>query len=643
MDVKKKIVIPAGSWSRGGELPEAARWQQKQLHWGHNGRDVGSAPYPIPAADDAMHTNVSIAVDEGRYYLRGDLYIPVLRGTGPFPGIIEITPYGAQTLAPLGRLYASRGYLFLAIDCRGRYRSQGEWEPLTHDRADGQAVISWLATHGYCNGRIGTRGHSYAGYNQLMAAIDAPPALQAMVVGVAPGDPFSNVPFQGGAYDLNDLFWLLDMTGRVCLGTNESPEPAELGGDGDTSSRRDENEEGEEPKDSPEEQEHDRLLDEALNARPFNEIDIRLGIYHPIFREWLKHWQWDDFWHKRAILPQIHKIKAPTLFISGWWDGNGKGATSFFRALKQGRDEPSNKLRLLMGPWDHHLQAPDCDDLPERDQVAIERGAARNTLNDELAWFDHHLLDIPFGASNQASVQLFITGINRWCEFASWPVPQRQTTALYLNLDGRSKSLISKPPYYGSRCSYYFDPSDPTPFAPQEIDGERLPFDNAPLQKSRTDMILCDGPVLQESWAIIGPVQAVLYASADVPDFDLTAALYDVYPDGRSIYLSDGILRGRFAEKGFAEPRLIAIGSIREFIIDLWHLGHVLAVGHLLRLQIASAAYLRFDVNPCTGGDLASESRSCPATITLYGGGNYPSRVEYDLIPSAEYEGRKTR
>ena len=168
---------------------------------------------PVPPASRDVHTNVVIAADDG-VELIGDLYVPP--GEPPFPAVVEITPYNARHLATLGDIYAARGFVFLAVDVRGRYRSAGAWEPLLHDRRDGHAVINWLAAHPLCNGRVGSRGHSYSGYNQLLAAIDAPRSLQAMVVGVAPGDVFDNVPFQGGAYDLSDLMWLMGMTGRVC-------------------------------------------------------------------------------------------------------------------------------------------------------------------------------------------------------------------------------------------------------------------------------------------------------------------------------------------------------------------------------------------------------------------------------------------
>jgi hypothetical protein len=43
------------------------------------------------------------------------------------------------------------------------------------------------------------------------------------------------------------------------------------------------------------------------------------------------------------------------------------------------------------------------------------------------------------------------------------------------------------------------------------------------------------------------PISLVLYAQTSAPDTDFTGKLVDVYPDGRAINLTDGILRTAIA------------------------------------------------------------------------------------------------
>lgn len=599
------------------------------MTWIHTGRDVGPRPFPIPDSDNTVMTNVSIPLKDG-ISLRGDLYVPT-HIEPPYPAILEITPYGAQTLAREGRTYSSRGYLFLAVDCRGRYRSEGEWVPLTYDRVDGQQVIQWLERHRFCNGYIGTRGHSYCGYNQLLMAIEAPESLKAMVVGVAPGDPFYNTPFQGGAYDLNDLFWLLEMTGRV---TPEDKE-TEKGKFEEKEPLDEDPEDDEEEEDSEEEKEHDALLDYALTTRPFRNVDLRLGIYHSHFREWISHWKLDDYWKERSVLPHVDKIDVPALHISGLWDGNGRGSTLFYGALRKEKGKNSEKQKLLIGPWNHDLKAPDCDDLPESEMEAIERAAMRDSMNEEMAWFDHHLMGIPLGKSMGSRVEIFLTGINRWFKFKDWPLPDSERVKIYLNGDKNRRSLSPSPPTKEQVQGYKFNPLNPTPYGHEDTDAERMPFDNSQIQKERKDILLFDSEkVVGEPMALVGPLQARIFASANTPDYDIVVSLYDLYPDGRSIFLTDGILRARF-QQSFENPQCVPLEEIREFNIDAWHIGHVLRPGHKLRLQIASGSHLRFDINSCTGNDLASDTETRKSQVQIYCGPSWPSHIVVDRLPPA--------
>ncbi|MEW6378494.1 MAG: CocE/NonD family hydrolase [bacterium] len=589
----------------------------------------GSCLLPVPPSSERVRTNQVIVTREG-IELFADLYIP--SGDPPFPAVIEITPYCTQGLARIGEIYAARGYLFLAVDSRGRYRSSGVWSPLTYDRTDGQEVIRWMAHHELCNGRIGTRGHSYSGYNQLLAAIDAPPELKAMVVGVAPGDPFENVPFQGGAYDLNDFFWLMSMTGRVCTNGIEEEDAGEGRFEFEEENEGKQAETAQDQsREDQEEDEFDLLFDHALSSRPLRDMDLRFGVRQETFREWISHWQLDDFWRARSVGPRLDRTAVATLHISGWWDGNGRGSTAFFKGMRQraATAEARESQRLLIGAWDHDTAAPDCEDLPEEEAAMIQRAALRSPLNDELAWFDQHLLGMDPGPSTRSRVTLYLTGLHCWMDFEDWPPPDTRPTDYYLGAarSGRFGSLRSSAPARGPQEStYLFDPDDPTPFAHPDIDGERMPFDNAQIEEERTDILLFDTVPMKKSLTLIGELSLILYARSDAPDFDLCAKLLDVYPDGRAIYLADGIIRARF-RKGWDRPELVMPLETAEYVIDLWHIGHVLQPGHALRLEVSSGAFLRFDINPCTGGNLADETGCRKARVTILHSPDYPSRL----------------
>jgi putative CocE/NonD family hydrolase len=586
-----------------------------------------------------VQTGVTIAAADG-VELVGDLYVPA--GEPPFPAVVEITPYGAWQQAALGDLFASRGFLYLAVDCRGRYRSAGHWEPLVHDQADGHAVIRWVAAHALCNGRVGTRGHSYSGYNQLLAAIDAPPALKAAVACVAPGDPFDNVPFQGGAYHLEDLLWLLGMSGRVSCDDKVEPPPPrrsyfETPPPPPTYGVRQE-QAVEARAAAAREHEFERRLADALLRRPFDEVDLRLNVRQDVLREWVAHWRLDDYWKARSVGGRIGRTAVPTLHLSGWWDVNGRGATRFYRAMREqaASAHAREHQRLVLGPWDHALAAPAPIDLPDGEAALVRRGAARHPMNDELAWFDAHLMGIDPGPATRSRVTLFVTGLNRWLDFDDWPPADVRPRTWHLRgsngtagaLDAGTADTVP------SASTYRFDPTDPTPFGPSEVGAQRAPFDNAPNEAQRKDLLLFETPPLEQPLALVGEPSLLVHARADAPDFDLCAKLLDVHPDGRAICLTDGVIRARFRH-GWEDPSPLADGEVARLRIDLWQLGHVLRPGHRLRLELASAAFPRFDVNPCTGEDLAGSAALRAATVTVLHDADHPSALTLPVCPDA--------
>lgn len=71
--------------------------------------------------------------------LRADVYRP--GGSGPWPVLLSRLPYGKQmalAIAVLDPLAAARrGFMVVLQDTRGRFASEGEWEPWTHEESDG--------------------------------------------------------------------------------------------------------------------------------------------------------------------------------------------------------------------------------------------------------------------------------------------------------------------------------------------------------------------------------------------------------------------------------------------------------------------------------------------------------------------------
>ena len=96
--------------------------------------------------------------------------------------------------------------------------------------------------------------------------------------------------------------------------------------------------------------------------------------------------------------------------------------------------------------------------------------------------------------------------------------------------------------------------------------------------------------------------------------------------------LADGIIRARYRESR-ADPSPITPGTVYEYAIDLWSTSVVLAAGHRLRVDIASANFPRFDRNPNTGHALFGDTELQAATQTILHDAAHPSHVVLPVIP----------
>jgi len=121
------------------------------------------------------HHNVSVTARDGTR-LSVDLYIP--RSAETHAALLTIWPYDNSALQLWARDFASRGYVVAAADSRGRYDSDGVFDPEDpQQKTDGYDLVEWLAKQPWSNGKVGMIGPSYSGRNQWWTASTTPPHL----------------------------------------------------------------------------------------------------------------------------------------------------------------------------------------------------------------------------------------------------------------------------------------------------------------------------------------------------------------------------------------------------------------------------------------------------------------------------------
>ena len=158
------------------------------------------------------------------------------------------------------------------------------------------------------------------------------------------------------------------------------------------------------------------------------------------------------------------------------------------------------------------------------------------------------------------------------------------------------------------------------------------PRDQVPVE-DRDDVIVYTSEILTEPLEVTGPIQLRLFVTCTAPDTDFTGKLVDVFPDGRAINLTDGILRARYRNSR-QQPELMTPGEVYEVTVDLWATANVFQPGHRIRLEIAGSNWPRFGRNSNTGDTIADEPAEAyrPATIRILHDAAHPSRLVLPII-----------
>lgn len=582
--------------------------------------------------------------------LATDLYLPAKDGKpapGRFPVVLTRTPYDKSETAwtPLdviGPYYASRGYVFVAQDTRGRFASEGEWHMLTDDGRDGWDCGAWIAQQPWSDGKIGMFGTSYVGGTQHAMALEKVPQLTTVI----PVDAMSNIGRQSlrnaGAFEMR--FWNWIMT-KVTKGSRAGRDPATAA----------------------------ELME--LSGQRFNylkHLPLRYGTtplqLAPEYENWLveamRHGADDAFWAQNNILADPKRYKdIPVYLVGGWYDSWGGNTTANFTALHQAIKGP---VYLIMGPWIHGDQGKS-----SHGQVSFGADAAiPDPLAWRLEWYDHWLKGMTNSVGRAApfatNVRIFVMGtgdgrktsqglLNHggyWRNEQEWPLARTQYTPYYFHQGGGLST--TRPPAKGGSTSFQFDPRDPVPTLGGPISsGDDIMQQGAwdqrggpqfwnwpnPLPISaRNDILVFRTEPLEADVEVTGEIEVKFWASSSAVDTDFTAKLIDVYPPsgdfphGFDLNIGDGIVRARFRDslkkEVFMEP-----GKIYPFTLKIYPTSNVFKKGHRIRVDISSSNFPRFDVNPNSGEPLAENRRVVIATNTLVHDRAHPSHIVLPVIP----------
>ncbi len=500
--------------------------------------------------------------------------------------LVHRTPYskanawfvGGLMFGPLDAV--QQGYVVIVQDTRGRFGSEGEWEPFVNEAADGFDTVEWAAQQPWSTGSVGIYGSSYMGVTTVQALVAAPPHLKAAVAYMTGSDYHNGWTYSGGAFELGfNAWWTTFLGWDTATRVKASDEDREAMVGGLVAA----------------------TADPWSVARhlPLAEVPAFQAGVAPYWQTWIAHPAYDDYWARLDAAAAAERVEAPLLQIAAWYDNFQRGQIALHEELQ---DRPHH--RIVIGPWDHeaylslHLSSAGVRDFGP---AAI--GGPTVAAGLAFEWFGHWLRDEPSELVRQPRVRYFHMGEKAWQETESWP-PEATPTKYYLRSAGRANTrhgdgtLSLDTPQDEPPDGYRYDPQDPVP----STGGRTLhpPYGPAGIQdqaavEEREDVLVYSGTPLTSPLQVVGPVSATIYASSDGPDTDFTAKLVDVEPDGFCANIAEGIVRARYRNGATAE--LLEPGVITEFTIDLWDVAHTFGEGHLVRLELSSSNFPRFSRN----------------------------------------------
>jgi uncharacterized protein len=532
--------------------------------------------------------------------LSADIYLPAGE-LKQRPVILTRTPYLKADMVVVERAqqFVKRGYVYVAMDVRGRGDSDGDFTPYFNEGRDGYDSIEWCARQEWSDGNVGTYGGSYLGRVQWLAALEQPPHLRAMVVLVPPSDPFVETPT--GVPGPMQLCWMHYVSGRVI-----------------------------QPMDAVD-------WEKVYWHLPLLTMDEHAGRVNPHWRAEFEHPQLDDYWQPLCYQQRFEELSVPTLHVSGWYDDEQIGTPLNYigMATRGATAEACANQRLLMGPWGHNINVSS-----KVGEIDFGPQSVIRIYHEVTRWFDRWLRNRPEG-SLDAPVRIFVMGENIWRDEQAWPLARTQWTPFYLHSGGRANSRfgdgtlnITPPETDEPADGYTYNPANPTPFLTEPTSSQIGGPDDYTAVQRRDDVLVYQTEPLETDTEVTGPLRVDLYASSSAPDTDFMAMLIDVWPNGYRQRLCDGMVRARFRD-GMDRPSLIEPGQIYHYNIDCWNTSQVFKAGHRICLQISSSAFPKFDRNLNTGAPLGVTSEFVSAEQRIYHDAEHPSAMVLPVIPQS--------
>lgn len=467
----------------------------------------------------------------------------------PVPTILIVSPYFEDSKdpennnTPRGGLYAQtlryfapRGYAVALADLRGTRLSGGCLDlGGPGEQGDAAALVEYLATQPWSNGKVGMIGGSYDGWTQQMAAVSKSPYLAAIV----PIAPIADVYHGVGKGGAKFAGWTPGMSMGYSFNYGLGiPSPLQIVSNPTS----------------------------VLGVNWAQFLTGHEGQHLPSQTCAVENQVWandpsgdyNGWFTVRDLRERAKDATAAMFYTHGFYDINAR--PDHIDPWYAGYGGPK---RAFLYQADHFMGT----DAP---------GTGRTDWWEEVhRWFDFHLLAIPNGADATYNLVEVQDNLGRWRHETAWPPADATPVAFHLG----DRTLSREPAAAGTaifREDPFEDAGEIGTRSSRVMDGAgpaRLVFASEPLA---------------EAVHYAGRPVASVLVSSDKANTNVVARLYDIHPDGSWVLVNKGVHTIRHRD-GLDKPSHGTPGTPYKVPVSMQPEDYVFRAGHAIGLAISAS------------------------------------------------------
>ncbi|KOY53121.1 CocE/NonD family hydrolase [Polaribacter dokdonensis] len=412
-------------------------------------------------------------------------------------------------------LSASKGYVGVIANTRGKRLSKSEIKPLEYEHTDVYEVIDWISKQSWSNQKVAMFGGSYNGFTQWASMKHkVHPALKTIVpmVAIAPGIDY---PMENNVLHNYSYSWNFYVTNNKFLDFEASNDFNRWNSLKNTWYK---------------------------TGVAFNKLDSLDGQENTLWNTYMQHPSYDEYWKKMIPYKQeFAKIDIPILTITGYYDDSQRGAMYYYNQHHKYAKNPNHYV--LVGPYDHWTaQSKPQESLRN---YKLDKSALINIEEDLIyQWFDYVLKGKEKPSILKDKVNFQVMGTNTWMHKPSQSAMTNDTLQFHLSSEKDHDFYALKTKSNNSEVSMSIDFKDRKTMNNTDYYPWPLEKDNINVK----DGLIFKSEALKEDIILNGSFFGNLKFSINKKDVDYSVILYQLTPEGNYFHLSYYIGRASYAK-----------------------------------------------------------------------------------------------